>query len=302
MFNIIRKRKYWYIISGILASLAIAAIAFWGLNLGLDFKGGSILTLNISSKPQPSEIQEQLKDLNIPSLNVRTAGNDQIIIRSGELSREQKTLVETRVNERFGIFTEESFQTIGPTVSQDLSRKAIIAVILASIGIIIYIAIAFRGVPKPANSWRFGVCAIIALLHDLLIVTGMAAVLGHYFAWMEIDSLFITALLTIMGFSVHDTIVVFDRLRENLKRNPGSNFETIANESVIQTLSRSINTSVTTMIVLLSLFLIGGESIKGFVFTLLFGILIGTYSSILNATPLLVTWQNFITNSKAKNK
>lgn len=298
MTTIVSKRLYWYLLSGIMAVLAILAISFWGLRLGIDFKGGSALTLNVPLNTDASEVKQLITDLNLSSLSVLPSGNNSLIIRSGEIDTEIKNQIIAQVSQVYPGTTEESFQSIGPSVSRDLTNRAIWAVILAAIGIIIYVAIAFRGVPKPANSWRFGVCAVSALLHDLLIVTGVAAVLGHYFAWMEIDSLFITALLTILGFSVHDTIVVFDRLRENLKRNPGADFEDIANRSIIQTLSRSINTSVTTMLVLASLFLLGGNSIKGFIFTLLFGILIGTYSSIFNATPLLVSWQGMISKQK----
>jgi preprotein translocase subunit SecF len=293
MYNIIGKRLYWYIFSGLMAALAIVAISVWGLRLGIDFKGGSSLTIRFDNQVNATDIKDTVSNLNLQSLSVLPSSNNTIIIRSIEITTETKNKLLSQVKAKYPSAGEDSFQTIGPVVSHDLTTRAIWAVILAALGIIIYVAIAFRGVPKPANSWRFGVCAVAALLHDLLIVTGVAAILGHFFAWMEIDSLFITALLTILGFSVHDTIVVFDRLRENLKRNPGTDFEQLANESVVQTLSRSINTSVTTMIVLTSLFLLGGTSIKGFIFTLLFGILIGTYSSIFNATPLLVSWQKY---------
>lgn len=300
MINIIGKRNYWYIFSGTLALIAVLSISFWGLRLGIDFKGGSILTLNFQQSIDSSTIKDKLQEFNLGSLTVQPSGTNQVIIRSQEIDNQTKDKIVNKIITDFPNTTTDSFQTIGPTVSRDLTTKAIEAVIFAALAIIIFVAIAFRGVPKPANSWRFGVCAIAALLHDLLIVTGVAAILGHFFGWMEIDSLFITALLTILGFSVHDTIVVFDRFRENLKRHPGGNFEALANESVVQTLSRSILTSVTTLLVLLSLFLLGGSAIKGFVFTLLFGIFIGTYSSIFNATPLLVTWHNWSLKSKSK--
>ncbi len=298
MINIIGKRKYWYIFSGTLALAAVLSISFWGLRLGIDFKGGSILTLDLRHGVDPATVKNQIADFSLSSLTVQPSGDTSLIIRTQEIDNQTKDKIVAKLAKDYPQISVDNFQTIGPTVSRDLTTKAIEAVIFAAIGIIVFVAIAFRGVPKPANSWRFGICAILALLHDLLIVTGVAAILGHFFAWMEIDSLFITALLTILGFSVHDTIVVFDRFRENLKRNPGGNFETLANESVVQTLSRSILTSVTTIMVLLSLFLLGGSAIKGFVFTLLFGIFIGTYSSIFNATPLLVTWHNFSLKSK----
>lgn len=299
MYQIIPKRKYFYLFSGILAVLAILAISFWGLKLGIDFKGGSLLTLNFPQSADANAVKSDIAGFDLQSLTVQTVGDKQIVIRTSNTDKDIKDKIVTKLKNDFGNVTEESYQTVGPTVSRDLTTRAIWSVIIAAIGIVLYVAYAFRGVPKPASSWRFGLCAIIALLHDLLITTGVAAVLGHYVAWMEIDSLFITALLTILGFSVHDTIVVFDRFRENLKRNPGGDFNQLANESVVQTLSRSINTSVTTVMVLLSLFLLGGTSIKGFVFTLLFGILIGTYSSIFNATPLLVTWQGWSKRSKS---
>jgi preprotein translocase subunit SecF len=167
-------------------------------------------------------------------------------------------------------------------------------VILASLGIIFYIAFAFRKVEKPASPWRFGVAAIIALLHDLLVVLGIFAILGHFFSWAELDAMFITALLTILGFSVHDTIVVFDRIRENLRLYPQKLFEEVVNSSLLQTLSRSINTSLVVIITLLTLFILGGETIKGFILALLIGIVSGTYSSIFNASLLIVSWQKFI--------
>lgn len=291
MYNIIGKRFYWYILSAIMAAAAIVFIAIWGLRLGIDFKGGSVLTVNFTSSVNATQIKDDISSLELPSLTVLASSDKTVMIRTAEINKETKDKLSAKLSVDYPGAEEESFQSIGPVVSKDLTNRAIWAVILATLGIIIYMAIAFRGVPKPANSWQFGLCAVGALLHDLLIVTGVAALLGHFFSWMEIDSLFITALLTILGFSVHDTIVVFDRLRENLKRNPGGDFEVLANESIIQTLSRSINTSVTTMLVLATLFVLGGASIKGFIFTLLFGILIGTYSSIFNATPLLVSWQ-----------
>jgi preprotein translocase subunit SecF len=191
---------------------------------------------------------------------------------------------------KLGNYTETSYDTVGPTISKDLISKSIIAVILASIGIIFYIAYAFRKVPKPLSSWKFGTSAVIALIHDLLITTGFVVVISHYVSWMQIDALFVTALLTIMGFSVHDTIVVYDRLRENFIKNPHQDIELTTEESVNQTLARSINTSMTVVIVLLSLFLLGGTTIRHFILTLIIGIFFGTYSSIFVAAAIVVQW------------
>jgi preprotein translocase subunit SecF len=217
------------------------------------------------------------------------------------VTQEEVGKIKETLKTKIGDVTEKRFETVGPIVSKDLTQKAIWAVILASIGIILYIAFAFRTVPKPANSFRFGLCAVFALIHDLAFVTGAFAILGHFIGY-EIDSLFITALLTVMGFSVHDTIVVFDRIRENLRLSPDLSFEEVTNKSVVQTLDRSINTSLTVLLTLSSLFFFGGESIKHFILALLIGILIGTYSSIFNASPLLVSWQGWIEKRKARAK
>ena len=182
-------------------------------------------------------------------------------------------------------------ETVGPTISKELAHKALAAVGVSILGILIYITWAFRKIPKPTSSVAFGICTVIALVHDVIVVVGIFAILGH-FKGIEIDSLFITALLTVIGFSVHDTIVVFDRIRENLIKYPETNFPEVVNHSLNQTLGRSLNTSLTAVFVLVALYLFGGESIRIFVLALLIGIISGTYSSIFNASPLLVVWQN----------
>jgi len=184
---------------------------------------------------------------------------------------------------------ENSFETVGPSIGQETKANALKAVLIASVAITLYIAFAFRKVSHPVSSWKYGVSAIIALLHDVLVVVGVFSILGVLFG-IEIDSLFITALLTVMGFSVHDTIVVFDRIRENLKKSYNLKFEEIVNNSLLETMNRSLNTSLTVVIVLFSLLLFGGESIRWFIIALLLGIISGTYSSIFNASPLLIVW------------
>jgi preprotein translocase subunit SecF len=186
---------------------------------------------------------------------------------------------------------ELSFDSVGPTVSKDIARNAILSLLLAALAIVLYIAYAFRNVPAPASSWSFGFMAIAALLHDALFVLGVFSLLGHFLG-VEVDALFVTAILTVIGFSVHDTIVVFDRIRENLRRRKGS-FEEIVNASILETFARSINTSATVLLTLLALYLFGGESIRHFVLALMIGIASGTFSSIFNASPLLVTWHNY---------
>lgn len=284
-------------ISILLILPGVLSLIFWGLKTGIDFRGGTLLEIQFKDQKSATDIRSNLDSLDgqpFKNANIQPSG-DGIIIRTEEMTEEnQKKLTEAL--SMVGEYQQNRLETVGPTVSADLKRKAIISVILATLVIIVYIAIAFRKVPKPANSWRFGICAVLALIHDILFVVGVFAILGHFFGY-EVDSLFITALLTIMGFSVHDTIVVFDRIRENLRKSPSLNlpdgkagFEMNVNNSILQTLNRSLNTSFTVIIVLLSLYLLGGETLKHFILALLIGIAIGTYSSIFNASPLLVTW------------
>lgn len=289
--NIIGKRKIWYAISGVLIIPGIIALIMWGLNFGIDFKGGTLMEIQYKYPVSTNEIEDSLRDLNLNNLTITTVSDDTFILKLGTINQEQHLQISSNLA-KIGENQEISYQSVGPTVSSDIAKKAIISVILASLAIILYIAYAFRRVPKPASSWKFGICAILALIHDLLFVIGVFAILSHFLGY-EIDSLFITALLTIMGFSVHDTIVVFDRIRENLRKHPSENFTTNVNNSILQTLNRSLNTSLTVLLVLAALYFLGGQTLHHFVLALLIGIAIGTYSSIFTASPLLVTWQEW---------
>jgi preprotein translocase subunit SecF len=267
------------------------ALILWKIPTGIDFKGGTLIDITYNNTTSKDAVAQALSNAEIQNASIQQSANNNFVIRAGVLDQAgQQKLQDTL--KKVGDYQQNRFETVGPTVSSDLKRKAIIAVVLASLAIIIYIAIAFRKVPKPASSWRFGICAVAALIHDLAFVVGGFAILGHFFGY-EVDSLFITALLTIMGFSVHDTIVVFDRIRENLRKSPSLGFEENVNNSILQTLNRSLNTSFTVLIVLLTLFLLGGTTLKHFMLALLLGIAIGTYSSIFNASPLLVSWQTW---------
>jgi len=297
--NIIGRRRIWYLISLILIIPGIVALIFWKIPTGIDFTGGTLIDVSFNNTTTKDTVTSALSDADFKNISVQQSATNEFVIRAGVLDQTgQQNLQDTL--KKIGDYKQNRFETVGPTVSSDLKKKAIIAVILASLAIIIYIAIAFRKVPKPASSWRFGLCAVIALIHDLAFVIGGFAILGHFFGY-EVDSLFITALLTIMGFSVHDTIVVFDRIRENLRKSPSTGFEENVNNSILQTLNRSLNTSFTVLIVLLTLFLLGGTSLKHFMLALILGIAIGTYSSIFNASPLLVSWQAWsMRRAKAK--
>lgn len=290
MFRIIRIRKTWYIVSGLLIALSIASLLMFGLRVGIDYTGGTIITYETKQSDAVAIIESKLKDLNINSYQVKPSSNNQILVKTIQFDNEQHQQLTEKVSLEITDIKEARYDSIGPSVGKDLRNKSIIAVSLASLAIIIFIAFAFRKVPKPLSSWKFGFLAVIALLHDLIITTGMVSLLGHFFVWLEIDALFITALLTVMGFSVHDTIVIYDRLREIFSKNPHKPIEVTAEESVNQTLARSINTSMTTLIVLTALLLLGGTSIRHFIVVLLIGIFIGTYSSIFVAAPLVVSW------------
>lgn len=295
MVTMMEKRKLWFWISALLLLPGIISLFVWQLQLGIDFKGGSLSEYQTTSLEQGREHvekiyrEEKAGDIQIQS---DVKGNDDIrlYVKSQTLTEESHKNIVRRLSESEPAVRELSFETIDPQVGKDVTRKAILAIILASGAIILYLAYSFRGVPKPVSSWQFGVIAVITLLHDVLFIVGFYSLMGH-FAGYEVRAEFVTAALTVMGFSVHDTIVVFDRLRENLKRYPSHSFSQIANISVAQTISRSLNTSLTVLLVLLAIVLLGGESIREFTLTLLVGIAVGTYSSIFVATPLLDWWQ-----------
>lgn len=296
MTDIVGKKGIYFAISLIVMIPGIIALFLWGLQLSIDFTGGTRLQYNIvSEKPQTAkdELQKIVKLTNGVLIGpVQNTQKDTYSLRMKTLTNTQYQNMKKILEARFPTGREISFETVGPTIGTETTWNAFKAVGVAILLIVLYMAWSFRNVPKPASSWRFGVCTIAALLHDVIVVVGLFAILGHFYG-VEIDSLFITAVLTVIGFSVHDTIVVFDRIRENLRRMGNVPFSMVVNESIVQTLNRSLNTSLTTMLVLFTLFLFGGESIRWFVVALLLGILSGTYSSIFNAAPLLVVWEEW---------
>ena len=291
--DIIGKKNFYFALSLIVVIPGLIALLLFGLNLSIDFTGGSRLTISFPQKVEKTtseKIKNTLTKENLTVSTVETSGNS-LLIRTSPMDQKQNIKFVNTLSKEFKGAKETQFETIGPTIGGETTANAIKAVILASTLIILYITWSFRKVPKPASSLRFGVSAIIALIHDVLVVLGIFAILGHFFG-VEVDSLFVTALLTVIGFSVHDTIVVFDRIRENLRRSQDS-FPQIVNDSILQTLDRSLNTSLTVLLVLFALLLFGGETIKWFVVALLIGVTSGTYSSIFNASPILVVWQEW---------
>ena len=282
--------------------IEIHTIGSYGLKLGIDFTGGTLMELKFEKQVESSAlatVYSEVLELDSEPLIVPGEENS-YIVRTKNIDDATHTELIGKVSESIGQFEELRFTTIGPTVGSTMKEKALMALSLAIIAIVLFIAFAFRKIPRSISPWKFGYCAIAALVHDILITLGLFAFLGQFMG-VEIDMLFITALLTIMGFSVHDTIVVFDRIRENLKlQDRNSTFGDTANLALNQTMARSINTSLSTLITLLALLFFASESIYWFVFALVFGILIGTYSSVFIASPLLVSWQNRVTAKQRK--
>ena len=299
--NIVGRRKLWFSISILLILPGTIALLVWGLKPGIDFTGGQ--EMEIAGDIGQSELSELVSKAGAKDITVTTSGGDRLLVRysdkdAGE-SQQLRQNISALLKQRN--LQETSFSSVGPSVSRDITARALLGVGLASLAILLYVAFAFRNTPPPVSPWSFGATAIIALLHDALFLLGIFAILGHFFD-VQVDALFVTAVLTVIGFSVHDTIVVYDRIRENLRRH-NKPFEEIVNISINETLARSLNTSITVIIVLLAFFMFGGESIRYFVLALLIGIISGTYSSIFNASPLLVVYNNWkIKKSKANNK
>lgn len=300
------KHKYKYLIFSLLILVpGIISLFVYKLNLAIDFTGGSVFEYRLKEDIKDVNfVRDSFKDIfkqkQIEVETIVIANGNEVTVRSRPVETKKINDLTTVVSQKFPDAMQVSFETVGPAIGSETTKKAFLALVVASVGILFYIAYAFRNIPKPYSSFRFGVSALISMLHDAFVVLGIFSILGHFFH-IEIDSLFITAILTVIGFSVHDTIVVFDRIRENLNKLPKSmNFEDIVNYSVVETLNRSLATSLTVLMTLLSLTLLGGESIKYFSLALLIGIASGTYSSIFNASPVLVIWENW--NSKRAKK
>lgn len=292
--NLIKYRNSFFVFSLLVIIPGALALATWGLRLGIDFAGGTLWEIKFEERQEvkPEEIKSFFIKEGIDVSSVAATSTNSILVRMKVTDENKINELKSKLPSNFGKTSDLRLETVGPVISKELTQKALLAVGISIVAIVVYVTWAFRQVTKPASSLAFGICTIAALIHDVIVVVGIFAILGHLKA-IEVDSLFITALLTVIGFSVHDTIVVFDRIRENLKKYEGAEFAEIINHSLLQTLGRSLNTSATVVFVLLALLLFGGESIKTFVLALLIGVVSGTYSSIANATPLLVVWYNF---------
>lgn len=289
--NIVGHRKIFYVLSGALMLGAALSIIVFGLHLGIDFTGGSLVEVEFTG-PRPSADDLVLRLMSVfgsaeSGIRLQPSGERGLIIRLRHISEaEHRSLLGTLG----GGVVEKNFDTIGPAIGAELERDSLVAIVLVIVLIVSYVAFAFRKVSAPVASWKYGVATVAALAHDVLIPTGLFALGGRLYG-VEADALFVTAILTILGFSVHDTIVVFDRIRENLKKsNSRADFGAIVNQSVNETFTRSINTSLTVALAMIAVYLFGGVTTRVFSLTLVVGVIVGTYSSIFIASPLLVTW------------
>jgi len=289
MWDIVGKR-YWFFAFSLLVTVpGLIALAILGLPLSIDFAGGSLLKLQFeAAPPQPAEVLAIYSEFGFTNSQVQSLADTGIQIRSQEMDEAQKNEVSAVIRERLGAFTELEFSSVSPTIGTEVVQRALQTIGVATAGIMLFLWFAFRQVP---HAFRYGVAAILGLLHDVAVIVGMAALFGNLLGW-QVDSLFLTALLTMLGFSVQDKIVVFDRIRENLLRRRGESYERIVNMSLIQTVARSLVTQLTMFFTMLALALFGGVTIRNFIVILLIGLLSGTYSSIFNAAQILVVWEN----------
>ncbi len=292
---VIKNRKIFYIISIVITLVSVVAIFTFGLKPGIDFTGGSVLEVSFpNEKPAQEEIEAAVKELNIGSYVVRSTGENGYLIKTSSINDETKTQLENIFSKNGEIeFNEEKFITVGPSLGKEMATKSFVAVFLVLLGMILYVAFVFRAVSKPVSSWKYGFVTIIALLHDVLILVGFFAVFGRI-TGIEIDTLFIVAVLVVLGYSVNDTIVVLDRVREKLKNTKeeqrNANFPELVGKSLVETIARSLNTTFSTLLALIALYIFGGESTKTFALALIVGIAWGAYSSIFIASQLLVTF------------
>jgi len=288
--NIIGKRYWFFLISGVVIVIGLLSWAIFGLKTGVELSSGSLLTVRFEQEVQQEQLEEELVNLGYTDAIVQqTQPTGNYLIRTHLLNMEEKTALEAGLQAALGTFSgETSFINVTPLIAGETRQTAVIAVVIAAIGILAYVTWAFRRMPKPLH---YGTCAIIALVHDALIALGVFSILGAIMGW-QINLMFITGVLAVIGYSVNNTVVIFDRIRENLTRGISGNFETVVNNSLVETLGRSLNTSLTTLIVILALLFFVGATIQNFVVVLIIGVIAGTFSSICIAPSLLVVWDN----------
>lgn len=294
MYNIVEKRGWYFLLSALVIIPGLVAMIYstvtYGspLRLSIDFTGGAFWELRFEQPMQPTAVRDVFTAADLGDTIVQTVGDGRtVVIRLKPIDNETKIALRQSLEERFGPADELQFRSVGPTIGREVTQAATVAVVVAALAILGFIIVAFRRVPHP---FRFGICAIIAMIHDILVTMGLFAIAGLALGW-EVDALFLTALLTVIGFSVQDTIVVFDRIRENTPKRRGEPFETIVNRSLLETIHRSLATQLNAIFIMVALLFFGGATIKQFIATMLVGLISGTYSSIFNAVPLLVVWE-----------
>ncbi|MFC1860427.1 protein translocase subunit SecF [Chloroflexota bacterium] len=287
MFDIVGKRFRLFLIAGVIILICIISLATFGLKSGIEFSSGSIVTVSFEQAVEQADLEQELASLGYDNVLIQRTGGGGFLIRTHELTSEDKISLEGALAERFGQLSETEFNSVSPMVATETTRNAAIAVAVAAVGILLYITWAFRRMPNP---FHYGTCAVVALLHDALVALGVFSILGGILGW-EINMMFITGVLAVIGYSVNNTVVVFDRIRENLRSDISADLAVVVNNSLVETLSRSLNTSLTTLFVVLALLLFVGASIQNFAVVLLVGIVAGTFSSLCIAPQLLVVWE-----------
>jgi len=289
MLEFLKYKKVYFIFSGLLILGSVVCLFVFGLNLGIDFTGGSILEITyLNERPTNEEIKGALSELDLGTIYLQPTGDKGVIIRMKDITEETHQEIIRQLSQNQAM-EEQRFESIGPTIGQELKQKTIILIMVALFSIVLYIAFAFRKVQRPIPSWQYGLASLIALFHDVLIPLGIFSILGKFYG-VQITIPVIAGLLTVLGYSINNTVVVFDRIRENLIKRVGITFEETVNKSLNQTLTRCLNTSLTTLLVLLAIFFFGGSTLEYFALVLIIGIVAGTYSSLFLASPLLVSW------------
>jgi preprotein translocase subunit SecF len=287
--NFLKYRKIYFIFSGILIAGSLICLVVFGLKPGIDFTGGSILEVEYKTeRPSNQEIRESLSDFNLMELYLQPTNEKGLILRMGDISEETHQEIIKKLSENAEV-EELRFESIGPIIGKELKEKTKIVIVFALLAIVLYIALAFKKISRPAKSWQYGIVSLFILSHDVLIPLGFFSILGKFYG-VQITIPVITALLTVIGYAINNVVVVYDRIRENLLKSGKFDFEEITDYSINQTLTRQINTSLTTLFPLTAIFLFGGETLKYFSLALILGIVAGTYSSIFLASPLLVAW------------
>jgi len=289
--NFIQKSKIFYSFSGIIITISLLSLLIWGFNFGIDFTGGSLWELSVAENINQSteKINNYLKESDLGQVDIQTTSENSLILRFSNISEEKHIKLLGELKEIIPSIEERRFESIGPSIGQELKTKSIWAIILVFFGILTYLWYAFRHSSLRVPSYRYGILAVLVLMHDAIFIIGLFVILGKFQGW-EVNSDFLVALLVVIGYSVHDTIVVFDRIRENFKLKTKDSLENIINLSIQQTLVRSLNTSLTTIFPLLTLYFFGPLSIKILVVAMISGVIIGTYSSVFLAAPLLYEW------------